>query len=97
MGPIHVFCSQVVSACQSFRPVASFFFPVIVPFLIQKGVWLHRYAFDVPLVTVMLNICCFFVVFFGLAPFFFLLSTIFGFIKYGKGCGHIYILVTFSW
>ena len=51
--------SQVVFACQSFRPVAPFFFMAKVPFLaflIQKGVWSYKYANDVPLVTLILNI-----------------------------------------
>ena len=53
--------SQVVSACQSFRHVAPFFFWqkyrfCLFGFLIQKGVWPYRYAYDIPLVTLILNI-----------------------------------------
>ena len=53
--------SQVVSACQSFRPVASFFFSgksilFLAFFLIQKGVWLYKCAYDIPPVTQILNI-----------------------------------------
>ena len=74
MGPTPCYSKgQVVSACQSFRPVAPFFFLVKIPFLvcvfffkIQKGVWPYRYAYDVPLVTLLLNIYGFV----GLAPFF---------------------------
>ena len=43
-------------------------FLVVVVFLIQKRVWQYRYAYYVPLVTLILNIY----VFVGLAPFFFL-------------------------
>ena len=61
MGPtLHYLQSQVVSACQSFRPVAPFFLLAKVPFLflvlIQKGVWCCTYAYDIPLVTPILNI-----------------------------------------
>ena len=44
----------------SFRPVAPFFFLSKVPFffffLVLKGVWPYRYAYDVPLVTLILNV-----------------------------------------
>ena len=48
----HTLCylqSQVVCACQSFRPVAPFLFLAKVPFFafgIQKGVWSYRYAYS---------------------------------------------------
>ena len=56
-----------MSACQSFRPVAPFFFLAKVPFLfvvvffgsvffIKKGVWPYKYADDIPMVTLILNI-----------------------------------------
>ena len=49
-----------MSSCQNFRPRAPFFFLAKVPFwaffLIQKGVWPYRYAYDVPLVTLILNV-----------------------------------------
>ena len=65
-----LFVSQIVSAYQRFRPVALFFFlekvPFLAFFLIQKGVWPYKYAYDVPLVTLILNIYGFV----GLAPFF---------------------------
>ena len=54
--------SQVVSVCQSFRPVAPFFFSGKVPFvvfLIQKGIWPYRHAYDIPLMTVIRNIYAF--------------------------------------
>ena len=65
--------SQVVSACQSFRPRAPFIFSVKNTifgsfFLIQKELWPYRYAYHVPLVTLILNMYGFL----GLAPFFFL-------------------------
>ena len=64
--------SQVVSACQRFRPVAPFFFLAKVPFLplkmflkkIQKGVWPYRYAL-VTLIIYIYGLVC-------LAPSFFL-------------------------
>ena len=59
-----------MSACQNFRPIAPFFCGKSIIFfpLIQKGVWPYRYAYDGPLVTLILNIFGFMV----LAPFYFL-------------------------
>ena len=54
------------------------FFSAKVPFLaflLQKGVWPYKYAYDIPLVTLILNICGFV----GVAPFFYGKSTIFFF------------------
>ena len=63
--------SQVVSICQSFRPLTPFFFLTKVPFLAffleYRKVWPYRHAYDVPLVTLILNIYGFV----GLASFFF--------------------------
>ena len=56
MEPTPVIC---ISACQSFRPVATSFFQEKLPilaFLIQEGVWPYRYAYDVSLVTLILNV-----------------------------------------
>ena len=74
MGPTPCYSqSQVVSAYQSFRPVAPFFFLEKVPnwpfFGIQKGCG-HIYAYDIPLMTLILNIYGFV----GLDPFFFLVK-----------------------
>ena len=61
MGPTPSYLqSQVVSACQSFRPLAPFLFLVKDPFLvlyflIKKGVWTYRHVYGVPLVTLILN------------------------------------------
>ena len=80
-----------MSACQSYRPVASLNFQV----KIQKGAWPYRYAHDVPLLTLILNIYRFV----DLAPFFSGQSTILAlfFFEYRKGCGHIDMLMKFSW
>ena len=46
-------------ACQSFRTAAPFFFLAKAPFLaflIQNRVWPYRDAYDVSLVTLILNI-----------------------------------------
>ena len=51
--------SQVLSACQSFRPVAPLFFLAEVPlwlFKIQRGVWLYEYAYDISLMILILDI-----------------------------------------
>ena len=50
-----------MSACQSCKPVAPFFFLAKVPFWASSsffflGVWSYRYAYDVPLVTLILKI-----------------------------------------
>ena len=90
--------SLVVSASQSFTPVTPFLFLTRVPFWafffkIQKGVWPYRYAYDIPLVTLILNIYGFV----DLAPFFFLAKVTFLAFLYGKGCGHINMLMMFPW
>ena len=89
--------SQIVSAYQSFRSVAPLFFLAKVPFLAfsnTKRVWSYRYAYDIQLVTLILNKYGFV----GLAPFFFLAKIPFlAFIEYRKGCGHIDMLMTFPW
>ena len=81
MGPTTYYSqSQVVSTCQSFMPRAPSFFLAKLPFfgffLIQKVMWPYRYAYGVPLVTVILNIYIFMYiyvyVFVGLARFLFL-------------------------
>ena len=54
-----------MSACQCFRPAASFFFGF---FNIVRGVAIYKYAYDIPLVTLILNIYGFV----GLALFIFL-------------------------
>ena len=54
--------SQVVSACQSFRPVAPFFFLTklpLLPFFYIEGLWPYRHANDVSLDTMILNVCGF--------------------------------------
>ena len=57
MGPTPCYLqSQVVSAYQSFRSVAPFFFLVKVPSLNTERVWPYRYAYDIPLVTLIVNI-----------------------------------------
>ena len=54
--------------------------------------WPYRYAYDVLLVTLILNIYGFV----GLAPFFFLAKLPFlAFFKYRKECSHIDMLMTF--
>ena len=59
MGP-HLIHRVKLCPCQSFRPVAAFFswakvsFSLIF-FLMQKGVWPCGYAYDIPLVTLILN------------------------------------------
>ena len=54
MGPTLSYSqSQVLSACQGFRPVAPLFW---LFFLMQKGVWLYRHAYDASLLTLILNI-----------------------------------------
>ena len=88
--------SQVVSICQSFRPLTPFFFLTKVPFLAFflefRKVWPYRHAYDVPLVTLIQNIYGFV----GLASFFFSgKCTILHFFKYRKWCGHIDMLMTF--
>ena len=48
----------------------------------QKGVWPYRHAYDIPLVTLILNIYGFV----GLAPFFFLEKVPFlSFLNIGRG------------
>ena len=49
--------SQVVSECLNFRPIAPILFSgETTSFLVQKGVWPYRYADDIPLVTLILNV-----------------------------------------
>ena len=76
MGSIPCYShSQVVYVCQSFRPI-SFFSgksPVLGFLLNTEGVWPYRYAHDVPLVTLILNIHGFV----GLAPFYFAAKSTF--------------------
>ena len=61
--------NQIVSVCQNFRPVASFFVLAKYHFWLfyTERVWPYRYAYDILLVTLVLNIYGFV----GLAPFFF--------------------------
>ena len=66
MEPIRCYSQGV--CMPKFRPVAPFFFLATVPFFFlcffwggggggnKKGVWPYRYAFDVPLVTLIPNI-----------------------------------------
>ena len=54
--------SQVVSVCQSFRPVVPFFFSgksTICGFLSTQRVWPYGYTYDVPLVTLILSMYSF--------------------------------------
>ena len=57
------------------------------------GVWPYRYAYDIPLVTLILNIYGFV----GLVPFFSFLAKVsfLAFFKCRKGCGHIDMLLMF--
>ena len=61
MGPTHIIHSQVVSACQSFRPEAQFFCLAKVYFLVfffpnkERGV-AYTHACNVPLVILILKL-----------------------------------------
>ena len=55
--------------------------------------WLYSYAYDFPLVTLILNIYGFV----NLAPFLFLAKVPFLAFLYRKGFGHIDMLITFPW
>ena len=52
--------AELVVCIPNFRPVVPFFLLAKVPFLafflIQKGVWPYRYAYDIPFATLILNI-----------------------------------------
>ena len=58
MGPTPCYSkSQVVCACQNFSPSIFLEKVPFLAYLIQKGVWPYSYARDIPLVTLILNIC----------------------------------------
>ena len=92
-GTHHMLFAESSYICMlKFRSVAPFFFLAKVPFwlfffffffLILEGVWLYSHAHDVPLVTLILNICGFV----GVAPFFFVVKVqfLFCFVLIQKG------------
>ena len=87
-----------MSACQSFRSVAPFFLffwkkyhICFVLFFDTEKVWPYRHAYDIPLVTLILNIYIY--GFVDLAPFFFLTKA--PFLAFFNM--QIDMLMTFTW